>query len=94
MYSILLLPGKFVGMFQKLSCLSYVLFLFLPPYSLLKCFRSSHACHNVFSCVLACVWSVQLFQKLSCLPHVFGSVLACAKSAHVFQKLSYSLFPQ
>ena len=32
---------------------------------------------------VACIKSVEMFQKLSCLPYVFDSVLACAKLAHV-----------
>ena len=36
----------------------------------------------VFYPAFACIKSVEMFQKLSCLPYAFDSVLACAKPAH------------
>ena len=40
-------------------------------------------------CTLSCCClSVQMFQKLSCLPYVLGSVLTCVQFVQVFQKLS------
>ena len=45
----------------------------------------------VLCAAVACIKSVEMFQKISCLPYVFDSVLACAKPAHA--RVSEALLP-
>ena len=41
---------------------------------------------NVLYPAVACVMSIQIFQKLSCTPYVFGSVLACVQLGLLTEK--------